>query len=227
MSNLLVQTPERQYNRAEIELIKQTVANGANDLQLKWFLYQCANAGLDPLLKQIYCIMRGGKLTVQVGIDGLRAIADRTGAYAGSDQPRFAYDEDGKLVSATVTVYKFVQGERVSWARTAFWAEYCPAAGQDSMWRKMPHAMLGKCAEALALRAAFPAQMSGIYTREEMAPSPAADAVEYEAVSADPLTGEIVDEPKPANGRRINDTDTPCPSCNAPSGKFHTPKCGA
>ncbi len=70
--------------------------------------------------------------------------------------------------SATVTVYRLTQGSRFAYTATARWEEYCPAAGADHMWRKMPHTMLAKCAEALALRKAFPKQLAGLFAREEL-----------------------------------------------------------
>src|SRR5262249_39029077 len=90
---------------------------------------------------------------------------------AGNDDPEYTF-KDGETVvplTASVTVYRLVQGQRCPFKASARWAEYKPPAGQDHMWLKMPQLMLGKCAEALALRKAFPKQLHGIYERAEMA----------------------------------------------------------
>ena len=68
-----------------------------------------------------------------------------------------------------VTVYRMVSGQRVAFSASARWAEYAPQGSQGFMWQKMPFLMLGKVAEALALRKAFPLDLSGLYTQEEMA----------------------------------------------------------
>src|SRR4026208_840284 len=68
---------------------------------------------------------------------------------------------------ATVTVYRLTQGQRFAYTATARWSEYKPEQN-DFMWRKMPHTMLGKCAEALALRKGFPRQLAGLYAKEEL-----------------------------------------------------------
>jgi phage recombination protein Bet len=160
------------FDRSKTELIKSLVADGATDNELALFLYTAQRTGLDPLARQIYCIKRQGKMTIQAGIDGYRLIADRTGKYAGNDDPVFGPDHQvGNTTaptSATVTVWKMVSGVRCPFTSTARWSEYCPAGNQAFMWTKMPYLMLGKCAEALALRKAFPAELSGIYTDAEM-----------------------------------------------------------
>jgi len=162
------------YSRENLDLIKNTVAKFATDTELQLFLYQAKKTGLDPLSKQIYfnkyTSKKTGKSTVSIitGIDGYRLIADRTGAYAGNDDPIFNGDLKSKDFTATCTVWKIVSGQRVPFTATARWSEYCPSAPMDHMWQKMPHTMLGKCAESLALRKAFPAELSGIYTKEEM-----------------------------------------------------------
>ena len=152
---------------AQVDLIKSQIAVGATDDELKLFLHVADKSGLDPLSRQIYFIKRSGKMTIQTGIDGFRAVADRTGQYVGSSDPVF--EENGEIPSkATVTVNKVVGGVVGNFTATARWEEYYPGKSQGFMWDKMPHTMLGKCAEALALRKAFPAQLSGLYTGDEM-----------------------------------------------------------
>jgi len=154
---------------SKLDLIKRSVAAGATSDELDLFFYQARRTGLDPLARQIYYVKRKGKGTIQVGIDGLRLIADRTGQYAGSDDAEFlGTTDEGQPAKARVTVYKMVQGQRCPFTATARWDEYYPGPDQGFQWRKMPHAMLAKCAEALALRKAFPADMSGLYVHEEM-----------------------------------------------------------
>jgi phage recombination protein Bet len=150
----------------KLELIKKTVAKGATDLELELFLHASKRTGLDPLMKQIYCIKRGDSMAIQTGIDGYRLIADRTGQYAGSDEPQYIIGDDGFPDVASVTVTKIVSGVPCKFSASARWKEYCQT--NSPMWKKMPFLMLGKCAEALALRKAFPAELSGVYTHEEM-----------------------------------------------------------
>lgn len=162
----------QEMGNEKLELIKKTVAKGATDLELELFLHACKRTGLDPLMKQIYAIKRkdraSGKevMAIQTGIDGYRLIADRTGQYAGSDEPQYVVAEDGWPDMASVTIYKMVGSVRCPFSASARWKEYCQEA--SPMWKKMPFLMLGKCAEALALRKAFPAELSGVYTHEEM-----------------------------------------------------------
>ena len=151
----------------QVALIKSQIAVDATDDELKLFLHVANKSGLDPLARQIYFIKRGGKMTIMTAIDGFRAIADRTGQYIGSSDPVF--EDNGSIpAKATVTVNKVVSGVVGNFTATARWDEYYPGKSQGFMWDKMPHTMLGKCAEALALRKAFPAQLSGLYTGDEM-----------------------------------------------------------
>jgi len=146
----------------------------------------CAESRLSPFKRQVHLIGRktkdGMKYSIQTGIDGYRSIADRTGRYAGSDDYRFndtlteyqhIITEKGRPpVTATATVYKIVSGMRVPFTATARWEEYAQTKFDGSLnpiWSKMPYLMIGKCAEALALRKAFPDELGGIYTDEEMA----------------------------------------------------------
>jgi phage recombination protein Bet len=161
-------TSEERFSREDLALIRDTVCKGASDAEFRLFINQAVRTGLDPLARQIYSVPRGTSRTIQTGIDGYRLIAQRTGEYAGSDDPVYDTEAVTNPGRATVTVWRFVAGERCAFTATARWTEYKPASGQDQMWQKMPFLMLGKCAEALALRKAFPQELSGIYTDAEM-----------------------------------------------------------
>jgi phage recombination protein Bet len=154
----------------KIALIKSTVAKGCTDNELQLFLHACQKTGLDPLMKQIYAVKRGGSMAIQTGIDGFRLIAERTGKYAPGREPSFKYINDdplgGDIISATAYIKKMTDdGTWHEVAATARMSEYCPG-GQ--FWTKMPHVMIAKVAEALALRRAFPMELSGVYSTEEM-----------------------------------------------------------
>jgi phage recombination protein Bet len=188
-----IQTNALVLDDAKIELLSKTIANGAPPLELEMFIGVCNRTGLDPFAKQIYFIKRGDKWSTQTSIDGYRLIADRSGKYAGSDE--VVYIDDGKRPeTATVTVYKMLSGQRCPFTATARWSEYYPGDKSGAMWNRMPYLMLGKCAESLALRKAFPAELSGLYTREEMMQAdndePVIEVLGETVVQA---TGEIVD----------------------------------
>lgn len=153
------------FTPQEISIIKGTINFKMSDTDLKVFLHVCRHTNLDPLSKQIYAIPRGGKMTIQTSIDGFRLIADRTGKYAPGRPTQYHYDDKGYLLAATSFVKKFVGGE---WHEIGEQALLCEYMGRTDFWKKMPSVMLSKVAEARALRRAFPADLSGIVTADEM-----------------------------------------------------------
>lgn len=168
MTQLIVKEESKisTWTPEQVALIKKTIAHNATDDELKMFLQYAAKTGLDPLSRQIYFNKRGGKAVFVTSIDGYRLIAARTGEHAGTDDTVF--DNEKEPNKATTTVYRIVQGQKVAFTASARWDEYCPTEGADHMWQKMPCTMLGKCSEGLALRKAFPNELSGTYTKEEM-----------------------------------------------------------
>lgn len=157
------------FNDEDTKLIKSQIAKDCTDQELKLFLYQCKRTGLDPLVRQIYAIKRAGKMTIQTSIDGFRVIAERSGHYAGQDEPIWIDDEKGNPTKCTVKVYKFTPNFEQRYCAgvgVAYFKEYYPNAVM--LQKSMPHNMISKVAEALALRKAFPQDLSGLYTDDEM-----------------------------------------------------------
>lgn len=190
MSNELTQLGLCDFPQEKLKLLKDTVCKGATDNELQLFLHVCIKTGLDPFMKQIYSIRRRSKdkfgnwiesQTIQTSIDGFRLIAERTKKYSPGKECTYCYDEKNNLISATSYIKKMtIDGTWHDVSATCFLSEYKPS--NASFWDRMPHVMLAKCAETAALRKAFPAEMSGVYSDDEMAQAKNSEEIKIEDV---------------------------------------------
>ena len=209
----------------QVRLIKDTIIPGASDDELALFVNQANRTRLDPFAKQIYSIKRYSSVThsqvyqVQISIDGARLVAQRSGEYAGQT-PTYWCGADGIWVdvwlqdvppkAAKVGVYR--NGFVEALTAVALWDQYAVKDKDGkltTMWKKMGSLMLGKCAEMLALRRAFPMELSGLYSTEEMDQAggevaAAGDLKESRPIAdgADVSTSSTSAAAKPASRRR-------------------------
>lgn len=233
-SNSLTQNLEEKFgwSPSQVETFKSTFCKGLTNDEVQLFGYTAARIKLDPFARQIYPVKRWDSkqkkevLSIQYAIDGFRVIAERTGQYFAGQELWCGADgvwldvwlEKTPPKAAKVSVVRCVNGvKHESWA-VALFDEY---VGKDKdgkptkFWRDMAALMIAKVAEAKALRKAFPQDLSGMYTTDEMAqadngyqapepkselptdPPPRSEVILNQAQSAEPIEAEYQIETDP------------------------------
>lgn len=168
-SELAIPAQPQAFTPDDLATLKQTICKGATDPELKLFCAVCQRTGLDPFTRQIYWIPGKGPMT---SVDGFRVVSERSGQYQGMVAPQWCgpdgqwrdvWLEQAPPAACRVGVYR--KGFREAVFAVATWKGYAQTSGQ---WSKNGPNMLAKCAESLARRMAFPQELSGLYTSEEM-----------------------------------------------------------
>lgn len=181
MSTQLSKPTNGALAQGDIQVLEQAgiIPQGTPPAQIQVFAHVAKERGLSPFSKEIYLVKYGQIFSTIVGINGLRKIAAQTGEYAGCDDVKYNLQPDGQFLTAaqiiktapagwpstaTVTVYRMVQGQRCPFTHTAVFNEF---KGSGPKWQSMPFQMIGKVAEAFALRKAFSECVGGGLDIEE------------------------------------------------------------
>lgn len=206
MSSELIQKPT--YTNEQRELVRNTVAAGATDVELDYFLAYTTSKGFDPFSKEVWFIKTKGyvkkngqkvepKVQIMTGIDGFFRKANENPNYDGCEHnygplievPVSAKDApDVKAIFAPEWVESVVhrKDRKLPERRVAYWREFAQELvsyyGNLTLWAQKPTVMLEKCADALALRKAFPQELGDLKVPEEMPREYSADEQERKDV---------------------------------------------
>lgn len=194
-ANIQTALTERNIDTAVWTTLQNSVFPGAKDESILLAVDYCKARKLDILKKPCHIVPMQVTLSgqrdnngndrkiwrdvIMPGIYEQRITAFRTGQMAGQDEPVFGNTVAFKGIEAPewcrVTVYRFINGERCAFSHTEYFSEACATTRDgslNSMWRKRPRGQLAKCAEAGALRKAFPDELGGVITADEVNEDP-------------------------------------------------------
>lgn len=208
MSADITGSERRGLTSEQVALLRQTKLRGVTDDEAALFVAVCNRTGLDPFTNQIYAVKRYDSnlkrdaMSIQVSIDGMRSLAEDTHHYAGQLGPYWC-GMDGQWVEVWLKTEPPAAAKvgvlRNDWKETlwavARWDSYVQRTKDGNptrFWAQMPDHMLAKCVESIALRRAFPAKLSGLYTAEEMGqPENPERIATKQAAAVNTQTGEI------------------------------------
>ena len=189
------ETASGQWSHERVELIKRTICpRGIGEDEFALFIEQCKRSGLDPLLKEAFCVARRQnagnrekpnwvtRYEFQPSEAGMLARAERFPDFKGI-QASAVYAEDEIIVDQGKgeVVHRFNPAKRKgslvgAWARVVraeklpvvVWLDFAGYVQQTPLWAKIPTTMIEKCARVAALRKGYPEAFGGLYVREEM-----------------------------------------------------------
>ncbi|HLT04807.1 MAG TPA: phage recombination protein Bet [Pseudomonas sp.] len=183
--------------------LKTSLYPGASDASVDLVLSYCKAAGLDPMQKPVHIVpmwdAKAGQMrdVVMPGVGLYRTNAARTGEFGGISEPEFGPMVTERIGKVDITFPEWCRvtvsrrlpsGHLAQFTAVEYWIEnYAIKGGKEkdqspnAMWSKRPRGQLAKCAQAQALRMAFPEATGSMPTAEEMEGKP---IIEGEATAA-------------------------------------------
>ena len=164
-------TESQAWTDRQKKLVFNTVAPGLSPADQALFEAVCLSSGLDPLRKEVYAVVRGGKMSIQTGIDGYLKLANQTKELNGMEV--LFFDESGaesevwvkKTPPAACLVRVYRKGATYPFTASCRFDAY---SQNNNMWKKFPETMLAKATTTLALRRGFADVISGIASADEL-----------------------------------------------------------
>lgn len=161
-----------------IPVLQSSLYPGAHVNSIRMVLGYCKATGLDPMQKPVHIVPMWDSKTssmrdvVMPGIGLYRTQAVRSGECAGITEPEFGPDMTQTIGGQQITFPAWCRvtvkrrlstGDVAEFTAKEFWLEnYAIKGGKEksiapnAMWTKRPYGQIAKCAEAQALRRAFP-----------------------------------------------------------------------
>ena len=184
-----------EWTRERLDLVKRTVCpQGIPDTEFALFVEQCKRSGLDPLIKQAFCVKRRqnigsrqnpkwiDKFEFQPAEAGMLARAEAFPDFRGITAAAVHANDTIEIDPGAGTVsHRFTPGpnrgavigawakvERVDRTPVVVWLNLGDYVQDSPMWKRLEATMIAKCARVAALRVAYPSAFGGLYIREEM-----------------------------------------------------------
>lgn len=192
VNGVLTQDVYFGYSKQEVDVIKNSVAKGTSDVELKYFLNVCKSTGLNPFMKEIWCYKDNrNNLLVFAGRDGFLSNAQKQEAFAGIRSCDVCENDElvldmmnpsqnkhlinqksrGRVVGAYAIVFRHNSEPTIAYVN---FSEYDRGV---NAWKTHPAAMIKKVAETQALKLAF--GMSGVQSEHEF------EVIENKAIPID------------------------------------------